>query len=156
MNIHELNQTIDEILTENGGELTEEVEALLNNKEALEQWLTNATRKYLNESAQLEAIKAEKKRIEALKAEREKLLEGLENTIGRLLGEGNKRDLGFAKLGWRKSEAVEIAAGKEDQLPDAYLIPKWVPDKTQIKADLKQGVTIPFCELVERQNLQIK
>jgi len=156
MDIYTLDAEIDAILSENGGELTPEVEALLNSKHAAELWLHNATKKYINEAAQLGALKAERARIDALKAERENTLDALERTIGRLIGEGNKADIGFAKLSWRRSEYVEIAAGKEDQLPDAYLIPKWVPDKTQIKADLKQGATIPFCQLVERQNLQIK
>ena len=156
MDIYTIDAEIDAILSENGGELTEEVEALLSSKEAAERWLHNATKKYVNEVARLGALKAERTRIDALKAEREKTLDALERTIGRLLGEGNKADLGFAKLSWRKSEAVEIAAGKEESLPDAYLIPKWVPDKTAIKKDLKAGAEIPFCELVERQNLQIK
>ncbi|NCY01500.1 MAG: hypothetical protein EBX36_00950 [Planctomycetia bacterium] len=46
--------------------------------------------------------------------------------------------------------------GREESLPDAYLIAKWVPNKIQIKQDLKAGAQIPHCELVEKMNIQIK
>lgn len=58
-------------------------------------------------------------------------------------------------IGWRRSEAVEVAEGAS--IPDEFLIaqePK--VNKTSIKAALKAGAVIPGCELVERNNIQIK
>ena len=156
MNIHELDTQIESMLEASQGELTVEIEALLEQQGEIEKWIANATKKYFNTLAQIAAVKSEYDRIAKLKAEYEETAERLKRTLAKLVGEGNKRDLGFAKLGWRKSESVEIVPGKEESLPDAYLIAKWVPNKIQIKQDLKAGAQIPHCELVEKMNIQIK
>ncbi len=156
LNIHEIDAQIDDLLDASEGEITPEVEALLQEQENIEKWIENATKKLLNERASRAALASEKARIADLLSARDRTIDRLESTIARLIGEGNKRDLGFARVSWRRSESVQILDGKEEAIPDAYLIPKWVANKTQIKADLKAGAEIPYCFLVEKQNIQIK
>lgn len=68
-----------------------------------------------------------------------------------------------AKVSFRRSESVEIAdegefirymheAGRDDLL--TFKAP--TPNKTAIKAAIKNGHVLPFAEIVEKQNLQIK
>lgn len=154
--IHKIETQIDELLTNSGGELTPEIEALIGEKEDRERWLENATKRLINERAQLEGVKAEAKRVRELQAERERTIEGLENTIRKLLGEGNKSDLGFAKLSWRRSEALQVAEGAEDKLPDRFIVTSFAVDKKAVKEALKAGEELWGCELVERNNLQVK
>lgn len=154
--IHKIEAQIDELLTASGGELTPEIEALIGEKEDRERWLENATKRLINERAHLEGVKAEAKRVRDLQAERERTIEGLENTIRKLLGEGNKSDLGFAKLSWRRSEALQVAEGAEDKLPDRFIIASFSVDKKAVKEALKAGEELWGCELVERNNLQVK
>ena len=156
LNIHEIDAQIDDLLDASEGEITPEVEALLQEQENVEKWIENATKKLLNERASRAALASEKARIAELLSARDRTIDRLESTIARLIGEGNRRDLGFARVSWRRSESVQILDGKEEAIPDAYLIPKWVANKTQIKADLKAGAEIPYCFLVEKQNIQIK
>lgn len=156
LNIHEIDAQIDALLDASEGEITPEVETLLQEQENIDKWIENATKKLLNERASRAALASEKARIAELLSARDRTIDRLESTIARLIGEGNKRDLGFARVSWRRSESVQILDGKEEAIPDAYLIPKWVANKTQIKADLKAGAEIPYCFLVEKQNIQIK
>ena len=156
MDIYQIDAAIDEALEQTEGEITSEIEALMLEQENVEKWIQNATKKLLNERAARSALASEKARITELLAARDRTIDRLETTISKLIGEGNRRDLGFAQVGWRKSESVQILEGKEEQLPDCYLVAKWAPNKVQIKADLKAGAEIPFCFLVEKQNIQIK
>jgi hypothetical protein len=156
MNIYDLDQEIDDALTASDGEITPEIEAMLEDQERLSRWIENATKKYFNVSALSVAVKSEIDRLQALKSAYDRTAESLKNSLTRLVGENNKRDLGFAQIGWRKSESVMIAEGKEEFLPDCYLVPKWIPNKTQIKQDLKMGASIEHCELVTKNNIQIK
>lgn len=59
-------------------------------------------------------------------------------------------------LSFRSSEVVEIAENAE--LDKKYLSVKVTetPDKKAIKEDLKKGKLIPGCELVHKDNIQIK
>lgn len=154
--IHEIETQIDEMLTARGGELTPEIEALITAKEDAERWLKNAVKKLINERAQLEGVKAEARRVRELQSERERTIEGLESTIRKLLGEGNKSDLGFAKLSWRRSEALQVADGAEDKLPDRFIVASFSVDKKAVKEAIKAGEELWGCELVERNNLQVK
>lgn len=156
MNIYDLDLEIDIALTASDGEITPEIEAMLEDQERLSRWIENTTKKYFNVSAMSVAVKSEIDRLQALKSAYDRTAESLKNSLTRLVGENNKRDLGFAQIGWRKSESVMIAEGKEEFLPDCYLVPKWIPDKTQIKQDLKMGASIEHCELVTKNNIQIK
>jgi hypothetical protein len=153
--IYELEEQIETLLALTEGEITQEVEKLLESKEAAESWLRAATRAYLNEVARLEGISAELSRITQLRADTNARIERLKGTIGKLTG-GEKADLGFAKVSFRSSEAIEIDPDCEEKLPDEYLVPKWHPDKNRLKLALKAGAEIPFCRLVSRKSVIIK
>ena len=111
---------------------------------------------YKNLLADAEALKAQKKAF----AEREKAAkakaESLRGFLGRYLN-GKKFETAKVAMSFRKSEAVEFDAKCIGDVPEEFLKFKDPElDKVAVKKAIKAGETVPGCELVARQNLQIK
>lgn len=102
-----------------------------------------------------EAIKAEKQVLEDREAKCRKKADDLKNWLTAVLG-GEKFSTAKCAVSFRKSETVEVE--------DVSLIPADLlrvkttvePNKTAIKALLKDGQGVIGCRLVENQNVQIK
>lgn len=111
---------------------------------------------YKNLLADAEALKAQKNVF----AEREKAAkakaESLRGFLGRYLN-GKKFETAKVAMSFRKSEAVEFDAKCIGDVPEEFLKFKDPElDKVAVKKAIKAGETVPGCELVQRQNLQIK
>lgn len=111
---------------------------------------------YKNLLADAEALKAQKNAF----AEREKAAkakaESLRGFLGRYLN-GKKFETAKVAMTFRKSEAVEFDAKCIGDVPEEFLKFKDPElDKVAVKKAIKAGETVPGCELVQRQNLQIK
>lgn len=111
---------------------------------------------YKNLLAEAEALKAQKNAF----AEREKAkkakAESLKGFLGRYLN-GKKFETAKVAMSFRKSEAVEFDAKCIGDVPEEFLKFKDPElDKVAVKKAIKAGETVPGCELVQRQNLQIK
>nr|DAO52389.1 MAG TPA: resistance protein [Caudoviricetes sp.] len=111
---------------------------------------------YKNLLADAEALKAQKNAF----AEREKATrtkaESLKGFLGRYLN-GKKFETAKVAMSFRKSEAVEFDAKCIGDVPEEFLKFKDPElDKVAVKKAIKAGETVPGCELVQRQNLQIK
>ena len=111
---------------------------------------------YKNLLADAEALKAQKNAF----AEREKSAkakaESLKGFLGRYLN-GKKFETAKVAMSFRKSEAVEFDAKCIGDVPEEFLKFKDPElDKVAVKKAIKAGETVPGCELVARQNLQIK
>ena len=111
---------------------------------------------YKNLLAEAEALKAQKNAF----AEREKAkkakAESLKGFPGRYLN-GKKFESAKVAMSFRKSEAVEFDAKCIGDVPEEFLKFKDPElDKVAVKKAIKAGETVPGCELVARQNLQIK
>lgn len=111
---------------------------------------------YKNLLADAEALKAQKNAF----AEREKAAkakaESLRGFLGRYLN-GKKFETAKVAMSFRKSEAVEFDAKCIGDVPEEFLKFKDPElDKIAVKKAIKAGETVPGCELVQRQNLQIK
>ena len=111
------------------------------------------------ESASVEAMKEEAKRLTAKAKTRENRVAYLKNRyIGTMQEHGLQKVSGSAyTLSLRAAESVAVTA-MVDTLPPEYVREKVSrePDKTAIKADLKSGKTIPGCDLVTTYSLQIR
>ncbi len=154
--LYQLDEAIENALIISEGELTPEIEAMIEERDDRARWLENATKKLMNERSKALSTKAERDRLIGLLKERETLIERLEVTIAKLLGDGQKADLGFAKLSWRASESVAITDTAINSLPDEFVVASFSPDKKAIKEALKSGIELIGCELVKKNNLQIK
>lgn len=111
---------------------------------------------YKNLLADAEALKAQKNAF----AEREKAAkakaESLKGFLGRYLN-GKKFETAKVAMSFRKSEAVEFDAKCIGDVPEEFLKFKDPElDKVAVKKAIEAGETVPGCELVARQNLQIK
>lgn len=111
---------------------------------------------YKNLLAEAEALKAQKNAF----AEREKAkkakAENLRGFLSRYLN-GKKFESAKVAMSFRKSEAVEFDAKCIGDVPEEFLKFKDPElDKVAVKKAIKAGETVPGCELVARQNLQIK
>lgn len=111
---------------------------------------------YKNLLADAEALKAQKNAF----AEREKAAkakaESLRGFLGRYLN-GKKFETAKVAMSFRKSEAVEFDAKCIGDVPEEFLKFKDPElDKVAVKKAIKAGETVSGCELVARQNLQIK
>lgn len=139
---------------------------------------------YLEELAQLEAdkidafasfIRLQTEMAKAYKAEADRLREKAKAMEKRISGlkahyvqvmatHGLKKVAGKAySISTRKSESVEAPETEEEIMallaenPDCVREKiSYQPDKTAIKEQLKAGVVIPGCRLVENVNLQIR
>lgn len=108
-----------------------------------------------NIDADVEARKAEIKRLMELNKADEKKKEHLKDTLSTSMNmTGHERvDTPLFKVSFRKSQAVEV---DEAVLPEAYKVATWKPDKKRLKEDLKNGLEIIGASLVERKNLSIR
>ena len=111
---------------------------------------------YKNLLAEAEALKAQKNAF----AEREKAAkakaESLRGFLGRYLNV-KKFETAKVAMSFRKSEAVEFDAKCIGDVPEEFLKFKDPElDKVAVNKAIKAGETVPGCELVARQNLQIK
>ena len=100
------------------------------------------------------AYKAEKEafaeRERQAKDKAERLSEWLTNAL-----DGERIETNRVAVSFRKSESVMV---DEEKCPEEYMNKKvtYSPDKTRIKAAIKAGKTVEGCELVLRNNIQIK
>lgn len=108
-----------------------------------------------NIDADVEARKAEIKRLTELNKADEKKKDHLKDTLSASMNmTGHERvDTPLFKVSFRKSQAVEV---DETVLPEAYKVATWKPDKERLKEDLKNGLEIIGASLVERKNLSIR
>lgn len=110
-------------------------------------WIRNLE---ADEKALADQIKTFTARKNAAKNKRESLKSYLANFLN-----GAKWQNSEVAISWRKSESVEVEEGAA--IPEQYLRYKEPEiNKAAIKADLKAGVSIYGCQLVTKNNIQIK
>lgn len=100
-----------------------------------------------------EEIKALKSRMEYHEKRRDGYKQFLANELM-----GNKFETSKVRVGWRKSEVLEVDEGKNVlYFPEQYLKYK-APElnKALLKADIKGGAVFDGCRIVTKNNIQIK
>ena len=111
-----------------------------------------------NLSAEVDAFKTEEKSLKERREQKEKKIESLETFLKDAMLRNNKEKFETAKvkLGFRKSESIEV--DENIKLDEKYYITKVTQtvDKKFLKEELKSGVIIDGVRLIEKQNLQIK
>lgn len=136
---------------ETGEADAEQLEALMMKRsEKLENiacWIKNI-------KAECESIRAEEKAFSERRQAKERKAESLRKYLDEALA-GQKFETPRCVVSFRKSQKVEIT--DFDKIPDDYLRYKAPePDKTAIKAAIKDGLTIEGAELVDSVTMTIK
>ena len=153
-NLYEIDQGILECIDLETGEIIDP-ERLENLQMERSQKIENVVLWIKNLESDAAAIKAEKealaKRQVAALAKAAQLKEWLAKAL-----EGQKFDTARCAVSFRRSETVEVS--DVALLPDELKRVKTEvePNKTAIKALLKDGQDVVGCRLVENQNVQIK
>ena len=108
-----------------------------------------------NLKAEADAIHAEIERLKDREESKKKKADRLAQYLASVLC-GKKFETAKTSLSFRKSSVVQIS--NELLVPEEFMKIKTEkkPDKTAIANWIKSGNFIPGCELVEKQNLQIK
>lgn len=158
LKLYEIPTEIDALIDPDTGEITdvEKLNQLVNRFNNGVEWLALEVK---NSLAEADALKKEKEAF----AQREKVAsnraKNLKNYLTYLLN-GEKFKTDKVAISWRRSEQVQV--DEENFLPwakehNAYL--RWKEpevDKTALKEAFKQGIEVPYAELVENQSIQIK
>lgn len=104
--------------------------------------------------AECDSIKAEEKALAERRQAKERKAESLRRYLDEALA-GQKFETPRCVVSFRKSQKINIT--DLDKIPDDYLRYKTPePDKTAIKAAIKDGLTVEGCELVDSVSMTIK
>lgn len=158
MNIYELTEEfikIQSLIEDNEGELSEEIEKLLEiHGENFRDKALNYSKFIRQLNLEAELLEKEEKRLYAAKVAKTKLADKLKNNLSEFMKLTNmdKVDLGLFKLSFRKASAVNII----DEVPDSFMRIVKSPDKTLIAQAIKDGEAVPFAEILETKHLQIR
>lgn len=160
MKLYEINEALTQLFDPETGEITDAAlwDAL---QLAKEQKLEGVACWIKNLLADADAIKAEREKL----ADREKAARNKAESLTKWLEyalNGEKLSTPKCAVTYRRSEAVEIANEAEFvefaewECKDLLSYKSPVPNKTAIKAALKEGRDIPGVALVTKQNMSIK
>lgn len=157
MTLYEIDAAMEQFIAENINPETGEIANLEQLEElqlARENKIEAIALAFKNYSAELDALKKEKKNFEDRIAKVTRSAESCKNYLAYALG-GEKFKTAKVAVSYRSSTSVVIAPGT--QLPDEWMTFKAPePNKTLIKEHLKEGATIEGCSLETKQNIQIK
>lgn len=158
MTLYEIDKEIQALITEDGE--IEDIErfdalAMERNKkiENVGCWVKNLT-------AEVAAMKEEKKRLEDRIKSKDRMVDSLEWWLDKAL-DGQKFESPRVAISYRKSKAVEIQdeavfkAWAKDNAP-ALLKVTYTIDKTGVKNYIASGAECPCAEIAERKSMQVK
>lgn len=160
MTLYEIDNAILDCVDEETGEIVNDIlfSELLDKKkdkiEAVALWIKNLKAEEL-------AYKAEKEAFAERQKEAKLRIDSLCNILKQVLG-GEKFETTLCKIGFRKSESVEIISNSQfvdwAKANDCDLLTfkEPEPNKTNIKKSLQQGIKIPFVEIKKNLNINIK
>jgi len=160
MSLYKLTQEMLEVLwaiEENEGELSPELEAILDEVESGRAERFEACLAALqNLEGEALMFKQEADRLKEIAEKRAKAAKNLSKYIASNLDEKEKIATKYGTISIRFSEATETIPGME--VPEQYLNTKIVqkPDLTLIKKSLKEGAELPFARIITNRNLAIK
>ena len=167
----ERQQQIEDLLVENGGELTPEIEQMLNETtDALAVKVDGYNHIIRRLEGFAASAKAEADRLTKLRRTSENAVRSLKSHIAEVMkAQGiEKLESDTCKISWRKTTAVEVT--DEDALVRPYRqvidtmtanLPGWLKvdvsiSKTALGEAIKSGSPVAGAEIVENRNIQIR
>ena len=158
MTLYEIDKEIQALITEDGEiEDIERFDALAMERdkkiENVGCWVKNLT-------AEVAAMKEEKKRLEDRIKSKGRMIDSLEWWLDKAL-DGQKFESPRVAISYRKSKAVEIQdeavfkAWAMDYAPSLLKV-AYTIDKTGVKNYIASGAECPCVEIVERKSMQVR
>lgn len=108
--------------------------------------------------AEGKALREEEKSLAARRQADERKAESLRSYLSYILN-GEKFRSTKAQISFRKSTALDIpdeTAFMQGKGNAKYMKATWSIDRQKVKEDLKNEISVPGAQLVERENIQIK
>lgn len=163
MNLFEINDKITACVKLNDAQAVDtetgeiiDLEAIAALKMGHDEKLENLGCWYKQLLAEADALKAQKTAYAEREKSKRNKAESLKTYLADYLG-GKKFETAKVALTFRRSEAVEFDKAYLMSVPTEYLKFKDPElDKVAVKKAIKAGETVPGCELVVKNNLQIK
>lgn len=164
MNIYEIDAAIEELIANSTdpetGELVLDEQQLDELQMERSAKVENIALYIKNAAALADDIKAEEKALAERRKAVENKIDRLKSYLDYALG-GEKFQTARVACSYRRSESVELS---DEFIPWASIARpglvkmkvEEVPDKAKIKELLKSGETVPFAQIVEKRNIQIK
>jgi len=155
--INEQMERIENLLAENGGEFTDEIQTELNNLEMGESdKLENIGFMIQECKTDSEKFKIEIDRLTKVKKQLDNKQKSLKEFASWYLNQKgyDKFNAGLVKYSFRTSKTVDIS--DVNTLPMEYIITEKKADKKALKEAILVGETIAGVELVVNKNIQIK
>lgn len=172
MSLYEIDKNMKEVLekgfvfNEETGEILFEAEDLENLEVSLNDKLNNIIGYIKDLEIQAEAYKKIKEDYENRTKDKAKKAERLRKYLDEYLKANKmleKKEFVNGIISYKKSEVINVTSDVElenyllsSKEHKKYLKTEYKFDKNGLKKELKNGTEIPFCEIVEKQNLQIK
>lgn len=152
----EFESVLDDMLEASSGEVTPEIEDLIQYHEQTKlECFERLGKVYFGKQAGIKSLDEEIKRLKDLKDKRENNFDRLKNYI-LFLSKGEKIETATCQFSSRKSTSVNII--DETLIPSQFTTPKIEikADKKAIGDALKNGQAVAGCELLENINLSVK
>lgn len=163
--LYEIDQEIENLIASGvdpeTGEWTLDESALETLQMERDKKIENVILYYKDLDAEIAAINTEVYTLVDRATKIAKKRDGLKIWLSKALA-GQKFSTARCEASFRKSESVEVGddfcAWADQYEQDDYITIKHTvtPNKTAIKKFLKSGGELPYCQLVEKQNIQIK
>ena len=161
MNLFEINDAITRCVKLAYGDYVDTETGEIIDTAAIEQLEMDRDTKIRNIACWIKNLEADEKALgdqiktfTARKNAAKNKRESLKSYLAAFL-QGKKWQNSEVAISWRKSEAVEVEDGAA--IPEQYLRYKEPEiNKAQLKADLKAGTVVYGCQLVTKNNIQIK
>jgi len=109
---------------------------------------------FVSLEAEAEKIRNAEKMLAARRHRIEKFADGIKGIVAEI-ADGKKIANEIVQIGWRKSTATVVNCEATD-LPPEFQNVKVTANVSAIKDAIKAGATVAGCQLVERNNVQIR
>lgn len=160
MNLYEIDNNIRELwdkIIQQDGELTEEdIQALENLEIARDKKLTGYGVIIKETTAEIGVVKAEIERLNKLAKSMQNKAEWLTNRLVGFMNEHEMKEFKSVEVNIRFRISKSLQIDDNTKLAKKWLKVKTEPDKQAIKDFISAGGKVKGCQIVERQNIQIR
>lgn len=154
MTIYEIDEAILDCIDQETGDIVD-----LDRLEALEmerdKKVSNVACWIKDLKAESEAIKGEIKNLQARCKADDNKIESLKKFLEFALN-GTKFKDERCSISYRRSETVEVSKEAEATLPEEFIKVERTVKKSELKDAMKLGFEFEGCQLIEKNNIQIK
>lgn len=154
MTIYEIDEAILDCVDQETGDIVD-IERLEKLEMERDKKVSNVACWIKDLKAEAEAIKNEVDKLSARRKADENKIESLKRYLEYALN-GTKFKDERCSISYRRSETVEVSKDAESKLPDEFIKIERTVKKSELKDAMKLGFEFEGCQLVEKNNIQVR